>query len=296
MTVLALQIGVDGFAACRVAEDVEEDDVRRVPIPAAGTWEVCRDLLVAAAEGHEITAVGIGSPGPIDMAAGVVAPVEIPEWHAGFALKDAVSKLFPAAKVQIGLDGVCMALAERNFGATAEVMDALSVLVSDRITAGLSVGGFSVVGRTGNAGHFGHVLVPGFDDPCECGGRGCLEAVAGGRALLRWTRNQGFGGTTVPELIAAAAAGDTVATEALQRAGTALGRAIASVAPLLDFDLVVLGGTVAKAGPVLWKPLNAAVATHARIGFLTGLRVIPSEVDEIGVLAGAGVLGVMADA
>ncbi|MEV5652537.1 ROK family protein [Nocardia sp. NPDC052254] len=294
MTILAVQIGADGFAACRVADDVDEDDIRRVPIPAAGAWEIFRDLLVEVAEGQEVEAVGIASPGPIDMAAGVVAPAGIREWQTGFALTDAVSKLFPTAKVQVGLDGVCNGLAEHNFGATAEVMDSVTVVVSDRISAGVMVGGFVVVGRTGNAGNFGHILVPGFDDACDCGGRGCVEAVASGRALVRWARAEGFGGDTVDALISAAAAGDSVATAALQRAGTALGRAIASVAPLLDFDLVVLGGTVSKAGPALWKSLNAAVATHARIGFLTGLRVIPSEIDDVGTLAGAGVLALMA--
>ncbi|AHH16389.1 ROK family protein [Nocardia nova SH22a] len=294
MTVLAVQIGVNDFAACRVAEDVDEDDVRRVPIPAVGVWEAFRDLLLDAAEGQDVEAVGIASPGPVDMSAGVVAPAGIREWQTGFALTAAVSEVFPAAKVQIGLDGVCSGLAEHNFGATAEVMDSITLMVSEHVTAGVMVGGFVVVGRTGNAGNFGHILVPGFDDSCDCGGRGCVDAIAGGRSLVRWARGQGFGGDSVEALISAAAAGDQVATAALQRAGTALGRAIASVAPLLDFDLVVLGGTVSKAGPALWKPLNAAVATHARIGFLTGLRVIPSEIDDVGVLAGAGVLGLMA--
>ncbi|WP_040692875.1 ROK family protein [Nocardia vinacea] len=296
MTVLALEIGPEGFAATRVGEDVDPEEVRRLPIPSSAAWAACRDLLLECADGTDVTAVGIGSTGPVDMAAGVVAPAEIPEWRAGFALVDAVQKIFPVATVQLALDGVCLALAERNFGATNVAADSLSVVISQRIAAGVMVGGFVVVGRTGNAGHFGHVLVPGFEDLCECGGRGCLEAIASGRSILRWANSQGWIGNSVEALAEAAEAGDEIAVSALHRAGTALGRAIASVASLLDIDLVVIGGTVAKSGPALWKPLAASVATHARLGFLTALRVIPSELDPFGVLAGAGLLAMMAQA
>ncbi|MER7450657.1 ROK family protein [Nocardia beijingensis] len=290
MTVLALAIGSSGFAATRVAEDTDTDDIRRIPIPASGAWDRCRDLLLEVAGGDEIAALGIASAGPIDMAAGVIAPSEIPEWRAGFDIVRAAQKLFPKARVPLALDGVCLALAERGFGAAGEVMDSLTLGVSDHITGGVSAGGFVVVGRTGNAGHVGHVLVPGFDDRCSCGGRGCLEAVAGGLAVVRWARGQGWTGGSVPELLDAARVGENIPVMALGRAGTALGRAIASVAALLDLDLVVLSGSLAEAGPALWKPLSEAVATHARLSFLPGLRVVPSQLGDVAMIMGAGVL------
>ncbi|MBY8862726.1 ROK family protein [Nocardia sp. CA2R105] len=295
MTMLALEIGPEGFAVGPVAQDADDADIQRIPVPMSGAWDACRDLLLDVAKDEEVTAVGIASAGPIDMGAGVIAPTDIAEWQTGFGIVDAVQKIFPVAKVRLAIDGVCLGLAERTFGATQSVMDALAISVSHRITAGVMVGGFVVVGRTGNAGHLGHVQVPGFDDPCECGSRGCLEAVAGGAALLRWARSQGWTGNSLAALTETAKVGDEIAVAAMSRAGTALGRAIASVAPLLDIDLVVVGGRVAQAGPALWKPLVSAVATHARLGFLTGLRVVPSELQGLGVLAGAGVLAMSAD-
>lgn len=290
MTVLALEIGSSGFAATRVADDVDTDDIRRIPIPATGAWDRCQELLLEVAGGDQVTALGVASAGPIDMAAGVIAPFEVPEWRAGFEIVRAARKLFPEAQVPLALDGVCLALAERGFGATSTVMDSLALSISDRITGGVVVGGFVLVGRTGNAGHVGHVLVPGFDDRCSCGGRGCLEAVAGGLAMVRWAREQGWAGTSVPELLESARVGEGIPAAALGRAGTALGRAIASVAALLDLDLVVLGGPLSEAGPALWKPLGEAVATHARLSFLPGLRVIPSQLGEVATIMGAGVL------
>ncbi|WP_454199626.1 ROK family protein [Nocardia sp. Marseille-Q1738] len=294
MTVLALEIGSSRFAASRIADDVGTDDVVQIPVPASGAWDRCREILLEAAGGAEVTALGIASAGPIDMTAGVVAPAEVREWRTGFGIVEAAGKLFPSAAVRLAVDGVCLAVAEQAYGATSSVMDAMAITVSTRISGGVMVGGFTVVGRTGNAGNVGHVLVPGFDDRCSCGGRGCLEAVAGGASAVRWAREQGWAGTSVAELVEAARVGEDVPAAALQRAGTALGRAIASVAALLDIDLVVLGGSLAEAGPVLWKPLNEAVATHARLSFLPGLRVVPSQLGDVALLAGAGVLALSA--
>lgn len=296
MTILALEIGPTRFAAIEIADDVGSDRVERIPVPDSGAWEQVRELLLGIAAGRDIAAVGIASNGPIDMASGVVAPEHVAEWQTGFPLVESVQKLFPAATVAMALDGVCLALAERHFGATQEVMDSLSVYVSDTIVGGVMVGGFVVVGRTGNAGQIGHVLVPGYDDRCVCGGRGCLESVAGAAALTNWAREQGWGGGSIEALTADAQTGDRIAIAALERAGTALGRAIASVAPLLDIDRVVIGGPIAAPGSALWKSLHNAVAMHARLPFLTGLRAVPSELEDLGLLAGAGVIALTSQA
>lgn len=290
MTILALEIGTTRLAAIEIADDVGPEELQRIPLPRQGAWNKVRDLLLALAAGREITAVGIASSGPIDMASGVVAPAQIQEWQAGFPLVESVQKLFPAASVVLALDGVCLSLAERHFGATKEVMDSLSIYVSETVFGGVMVGGFVVVGRTGNAGQIGHVLVPGHDAPCACGGRGCLESVAGAPALTAWARQQGWDGNDVARLAADAQDGDRIAVAALERAGAAMGRAIASVAALLDIDRVVIGGPIAAAGSALWKPLHSAVAMHARLPFLPGLRVVPSELEDLGLLAGAGVI------
>jgi glucokinase len=250
--------------------------------------------LLTVAAGADVTALGIAATGPIDMAAGMVAPAEVASWRGGFGITEAAQKAFPGAAVRLALDGVCLALAERNFGSTGGVQDALSISVSRKVVGGIMVGGFVAVGRTGNAGNIGHVLVPGFDEPCSCGGRGCLEAVAGGAAVVRWARENGWAGASLEDLTVAADMGDECAVAALGRAGTALGRAIASVAALLDVDLVVVGGAVAQAGQALWTPLGEAVAAHARLSYLPGLRVVPSKLGEVGILAGAGVLAVTA--
>lgn len=290
MTILALEIGPTRLAVGRINAESGTQDTYEVPTPSHSVWEHCQELLKRAAGDEPVVAVGVAASGPIDMAASVVASTAIPEWRAGFAIDKAIKELFPQAVVPLALDGVCHAMAERQFGAARDVLDSAVVNVSARITGGITIGGLSLVGRTGNAGHIGHVLVPGFDDVCDCGGHGCLEAVAGGTALVRWARARGWSGNNESALIQAAQAGEDTAITALGRAGTALGRAIVSVAALLDLDLVVVGGTIAAAGPSLWSPLGHAVSDHARLGYLPGLRVLPSPLGNDGILAGAGLL------
>ncbi|WP_433574714.1 ROK family protein [Nocardia brasiliensis] len=294
MTVLALHIDGARFVAGRADDDNDDgSNVRRVPLPEHSVWQRCRELLLDVAGGTPVSAVGIASAGPVDMAAGVVAPVDIPEWRTGFELAAAVRQLFPTAAVQLAYEGLCSAMAERQFGAAGETMDSLSILLSERVSGGVTAGGLALAGRTGNAGHIGHLLVPGFDDPCSCGNRGCLESVAGGHALVGWAQRNGWAGASCDALLEAAQAGDAIVDAALARAGVALGLAISSVAALLDIDLVVIGGKLSGAGPALWTPLQNAVAEHATLAFLPGLRVLPSQLGDLGALAGAGLLGLL---
>ncbi|MEV6323197.1 ROK family protein [Nocardia sp. NPDC051787] len=290
MAVLALDIGATKFAAGVVHPGYEVRDVRRVDVPRTGVWEACRGLLLEVAGAEPVVGVGIGSAGPVDVRTGVTGPLNIPEWKAGFRIVAAVQELFPSAAIRFAMDGACLALAEHRVGALRGVPDALAMTVSSGIGGGLIAGGKVLLGRTGNAGHVGHIVVPGWDTPCGCGGVGCVEAVASGMSSVCWAREQGWPGDTGARLAEDAHAGDGIAIAALHRAGIALGTAIASAAALLDIDRVVIGGGFAQSGAPLWDPLRAAVEKHARLNFLRKLRVEPSRITHGATLVGAGVL------
>ncbi|MGK8501965.1 ROK family protein [Nocardia asiatica] len=290
MAILALDIGATKFAAGVVHPGPQVREVRRVDVPDTGVWDACRALLLEVAGRESVSAVGIGAAGPVDVRPGVTGPLNIPEWKAGFPVVAAVRELFPAAAIRFAIDGACLALAEHRLGALRGVPDALAMTVSSGIGGGIVAGGRVLLGRTGNAGHVGHIVVPGWEVPCGCGGRGCVEAVAGGMSSVRWAREQGWSGGTGARLAADAQAGDEIAVAALHRAGTALGAAIASAAALLDVDRVVIGGGFARSGAPLWDPLRAAVKEHAGLKFLRGLRVELSAITHGATLVGAGVL------
>jgi glucokinase len=226
----------------------------------------------------------------VDLETGSVAPINIDEWKTGFGLRDHIAEVFPEADIRLAMDGSAAALGEHRFGAAVGVPDVLSLVVSTGIGGGLVLGGKIVAGASGNAGHIGHIVVPGSTTPCACGGIGCVETVSSGPSAVRWARELGWTGSTGTELAADAAAGEPVAITSLQRAGVALGQAIASAVALMDVRMVVIGGGFAQAGPPLWNPIQESIALHARLKFLDGLQVVPAALGGLGTLAGAAAL------
>ncbi|MGF0245430.1 ROK family protein [Rhodococcus erythropolis] len=291
---LALDIGGTKMAAGVVSEDGRVPVFDSVPTPQTDPWGACAALLERVADGRDVDGVGIACAGPVDTVAGVVAPINITEWAQGFELVAGVRSVFPDAGTALAMDGAAAALAEFHHGAGRGTPNLLSLVVSTGIGGGIVLGGEIARGRTGNAGHIGHLVAPGSSEPCSCGGVGCLETVASGPSAVRWARSQGWSGNTGRELAEGARSGDAIAVDALHRAGTALGGALASAAALLDVDLVVIGGGFAQSGAPLWEPMLDAAARHARLSFIAGLRIVPAELGGAGTLTGAGLLALTA--
>jgi glucokinase len=164
-------------------------------------------------------------------------------------------------------------------------------VVSTGIGGGLVSGGQAADGRTGNAGHIGHMIVDPSGPPCPCGSVGCLEAIASGPSSVRWALAQGWrgGDRTGVGLSAAARDGDPIALAALGRAGEAVGRAAASVTTLLDLDAVVIGGGLASAGEPLTGPLRAAFDSGRTLHYTRRCRLTFAADTAASALLGAAV-------
>ncbi|MFZ2175393.1 MAG: ROK family protein, partial [Rhodococcus sp. (in: high G+C Gram-positive bacteria)] len=207
MQAIALDIGGTKIAAGLVAADTAIAHPHTTPTPADGVWESCAALLREVAGKRRITSVGIACAGPVDAATGTASPINIGEWSRGFPLVDAVQNLFADARVHLVVDGAAAALGEHQHGAGRDTPDLLSLVVSTGVGGGVVLGGRIATGRTGNAGHIGHMVVPGGTDRCRCGGVGCLETVASGPSSVRWARSRGWGGHTGAELARDASGG-----------------------------------------------------------------------------------------
>ena len=293
---LALDIGGTKIAAGLVDADGSLVQHAKLPTPdgdAEAVWTVVDTLVteaLAEAGGH-VRGVGISSAGPIDLPAGTVSPINITEWQ-DFPIVERVSTL-TGAPVRLGGDGLCMALGERWRGAGCGAQFLLGMVVSTGVGGGLVLDGAPYDGRTGNAGHVGHVVVDPDGGPCSCGGRGCVETIAAGPRMAQWARENGWDAPAeadAKELADAANAGDPVALQAFRRGATAVAAMIASVGAVCDLDLVVIGGGVAKSGALLFDPLREALSTYARLDFLRGLRVLPAELGGDAGLVGAAAL------
>jgi glucokinase len=250
-------------------------------------WAALREV-VAELDAGAVAGVGIGCAGPIDTVAGTVSPINVAAWRE-FPLVDRVRELV-GAPVALAGDAVCVALGEHWVGAGQGSDAMLGMVVSTGVGGGLVVDGRPFGGLTGNAGHVGHIVVEPDGEPCTCGGRGCVETVASGPNLVRWARARGWAGDDAQALAASAHAGDPVAAEAFRRCGQAVGLAIAATAAVCDLDLAVVGGGVAQTGDLLFEPVRAALAKHARLSYLRGLRVEPAKLGTWAGLYGAASL------
>ena len=312
---LALDIGGTKLAAAVVDESGAIVAAHRVPNPQGTDGDVVFDALASAADaalssaGVElgdprlVPAIGVGTAAPLDLDAGTVSPVNIPAWRA-YPLRD---RLIDRYQMDVGLigDAVAVAVGEHWRGAARGHPNVLGMVVSTGVGGGFVLNGRVVVGATGNAGHIGHASVDPNGPDCVCGGVGCLEAIASGTSLAAWAVAQGFSPSTgtpngtgigtgfkaatvsAEEIADAAVTGDPIALAAFQRAGAALGLAIASAVTLLDLDLVVIGGGVAAAGPLLFDPIGAAYSRYAALGFAQRPRVVPALLGGTAGLIGA---------
>ena len=307
---LALDIGGTKLAAAVVDESGAIVAAHRVRNPQGTDGDVLFEALTTAADtalssagvgagdARLVPAIGVGTAAPLDLDAGTVSPVNIPAWRA-YPLRD---KLIERYQMDVGLigDAVAVAVGEHWRGAARGHANVLGMVVSTGVGGGFVLNGRVVVGATGNAGHIGHASVDPNGPDCVCGGVGCLEAIASGTSLAGWAVQHGYASTTrtvggtgsreVPaahEIADAAVAGDPIALAAFERAGAALGMAVAGAVTLLDLDLVVIGGGVAAAGSLLFDPIDAAYSRYAALGFAKRPRVVPALLGGTAGLIGA---------
>jgi glucokinase len=255
------------------------------------------DALVSRVTGDTTFAgVGVGVGGPMSGPDGVGSTLNIPAWR-GFPLRERLAERFGGLPVRLHNDAVCLAVAEHWRGAGRGKSDMLGMVVSTGVGGGLVLGGRLVDGASGNAGHIGHVVVDPSGPDCHCGGVGCLEAIARGPAIAAWAVANGWQSQSgaARDVADDAGRGHPVARAALERAGRALGIAIASTAHLLDLQVVVIGGGVAQAGPLLFDPLQAALHRHVRMEFARDVAVVPAELGQNAGLIGAAALVLAGD-
>lgn len=194
--------------------------------------------------------IGIGVPGPVVAAE---LPVGAPEhlFHPGHLLAEAFQERFNAPAL---LDNNVRLAALAEAMSTSGGDNVLYARISDGIGGGVIVGGRLVTGASGLAGEVGHaraVLVGGL--PCRCGKEGCLETVASVPAILSECDRRGV---PMPDLNALAKQvhrRNPIVDEVLRTAGTALGRALATVAMVMDPAQVIIGGEIVRLAPTLTK-------------------------------------------
>lgn len=271
---LAVDIGGTKLAAGVV--DLEGNLVirDRVPTPQRNVWLALQRLILrvrAAAGNTHLVACGVGCGGPMVHDQGVVSPLHIPEWR-GFPLRDRLAA-FTMLPTWIDNDAKALALGEGWRGGAAGLSSYLTMVVSTGVGGGIVSGGRLLEGRLGNAGHIGHVVVVPDGRPCQCGGRGCLETYASGRAIAAETGRP-------PEA--------SVPRNVVERTGVLVGRAVATVMVTVDLRRVFVGGSVAIGfGSPFFDAANEELDRRLGLSFVRGARIEPVHLGAVGPLVGA---------
>ncbi len=222
--------------------------------------------------------IGVGFGGPVDVKNGTVLTSHHVSGWDGFPLRATLEERLDASTV-IDNDANAAALGEALFGAGRGQRNLLYVNVGTGIGAGVVLNGRLYHGQHGMAGEIGHVTVAPDGPLCPCGKRGCLEAVAAGRAIglrgqaaaraepgaagrvlaLAGGDAEAISGTHV---LAAASEGDPLAGRIVDETAAYLGLALGNVANVLDPAMIIVGGGVGEAGERLFGPLREAVRRH----------------------------------
>jgi predicted NBD/HSP70 family sugar kinase len=246
-----------------------------------------------------LAGVGVAIPGLVDQATGtcVIAP-NLQYYDVPVRAKLAKKLRAPTAVRNITH---AAAIAECRLGAARGLRSFVWVYVGSGIGAAIVVDGCVVYGKHGFSGEIGHCVVIDNGSQCGCGGMGCLETVASGKAIEAAARSSmnGSGGGRRPkkldahEIAVAARSGDPESRRILARAGEYLGMGISYLLNLLNPEMVVLGGRVIQAGECLLEPIRASVARHAMRS--EGIPVVPSTVGDDIMLRGAVLLALEGD-
>ena len=220
-------------------------------------------------EETEVRRIALGAPGALNPVTGITYQIpNIPNWN-GLHLKELVQNRFNV-EVRLGNDANLAALGEWKYGAGVGHHNLIYLTVSTGLGGGIIVDDRLLVGANGLAAEVGHITVLPDGPMCGCGFRGHLEAMSSGTGIANYVkrelaagRNSLLSQDTEPvsarTIARAAELGDELSIEAFNIGGTFLGRAIADLAHLFNPTIVILGGSVTKAGELLMKPVRTAL-------------------------------------
>ena len=215
-----------------------------------------------------LTGIGVGIPGIIDLAHGLVRESPNLVGWSDYPVRDEIEKRL-GTRVILENDANCAALGEKWLGAAREVDDMAILTLGTGVGGGIVMGGRIWHGMNGMAGEFGHMTVDPNGPQCGCGNRGCLEQYSSASGIMRMTREAIATGrapdlakaaTSDPEFSAKAVynlaiQGDEEARKIMESAGRALGTLIGGLVNALNLAMYVVGGGVSAA----WEAFSPAM-------------------------------------
>jgi predicted NBD/HSP70 family sugar kinase len=244
-------------------------------------------LAQAGSSRTDVRGIGIGVPGPVEFETGrPISPPIMPGWDR-FDIPEWFATHY-AAPVLVDNDVNIMARGEHGLRWSA-IGDFLLIKVGTGIGCGVIAGGRIHHGADGAAGDIGHIRATQREDVvCRCGNVGCLEAIAGGRALAGQLAAAGENATHSRDVVAAVRAGNPFAVRLVRDAGRVLGEVLAGIVNFFNPAVIAVGGDIADAREQLLAGVREGIFGRSLPLATRNLRIVPCELgDRAGVIGAA---------
>ncbi len=260
---------------------------------------------LARAEGvapSQLRGVGVGAPGPVDAQRGIVrSTVNVRGWR-DVPLAGLLSRKLKCRCV-VENDAKVFTLGEWRFGAGRGAQHLIGMTLGTGIGGGLILGGALYRGSVGAAGEIGHMVIAPDGPRCGCGTRGCLEAHAGTRHILRLghaamrrsedlrRRVRQAGGRLTPRIIGQAGRkGDAASRDVWREVGRWLGIGIGNLVNLFNPECVVIGGGVANNWSLFSPVMQRTVREQAMDVPRRAVKIVRGRLGNHAGIVGAAVL------
>ena len=250
---------------------------------------------------EKILGIGMSISGIINTESGYIIFCPNIEGFKDFPVKKIMEE---KTKMKVFIDDSvrCMAIAEKRYGIAKSYNNFIFISLGKGIGIGVFIDGKIYRGSMGLAGELGHITVSENGPICNCGNRGCLEAIASSDGIIRRVRegmkkgivtslssaiNGNFDNLTVEIIAKAAKDGDKFAYYIINRTGEYVGIAIAAALNLFGSDLIVLGGGVSECGDILLSAIKRTVKTRALDVISKKVAIIKTQLDDNNAALGA---------
>jgi glucokinase len=307
-TIIAVDIGGTQIRAAAFRRgSTKPEAVQRTPTRGEGTAfeRMCALIQSIWPQPGSVEKIVVALPGPLNPETGVIfsAP-NIPGWE-NFPIGPELEKHF-GVRARIGNDANLAALGEWRFGAGQGHHHVLYLTISTGIGGGVISDDRLLLGSQGLAAEVGHLTVLPNGPLCGCGQRGHLEALAAGPAIAHFVQEQiecgvkstlaGKKKLTARDVSEAAAQGDALAIQAIERSGTYIGQALAIFLHMFNPSIVIFGGGVSFSGNFLLDPVKAELEQRVMDkSYLKNLVIANAALGDDAGLMGALALGLMPD-
>ncbi|PMQ01131.1 MAG: glucokinase [Dictyoglomus sp. NZ13-RE01] len=293
--ILALDIGGTKIAVGRFSKDgTLERKIVFSTQPERGYKKILEEIVssLKMLEEEKVIAIGVGCAGPLDSKEGIIySPPNLPGWDAVPLKKDLENAL--NLPVFLDNDANAAGLGEYYFGAGKGVRNMVYITVSTGIGGGIIIDGKILHGQRDSAGEVGHQTILPDGPLCNCGNRGCLEALASGTAIAKRAESAILAGedTILKELSKrekisaklvreAYLKGDKVAERIWFSSLEYLGIGVANIITILSPERVVLGGGITNAGEEVLEVVKRVVRDRVKLVPVEKVEIVKSKLGE----------------